>query len=125
MVVDAVIALPMPMVVPAHVTAVIPLAAVVEVVLAVSLFASNSLAAIATDLLVALVIIYAVQGLAIVHAIAFAVGRPLAWLMVLVYALLAILPPFVVVALAGMGFADSWLNFRAYFDPKKPNVSDK
>ena len=95
------------------------------VVLAVSLFASNSLAAIATDLLVALVIIYAVQGLAIVHAIAFAVGRPLAWLMVLVYALLAILPPFVVVALAGMGFADSWLNFRAYFDPKKPNVSDK
>ena len=96
--------------------------------LAVSLFGQfalgGSLASIATDLLVVLVIIYALQGLAVAHAVAFAVGRSLAWLMLLVYALLAILPPFVVVALAGIGFADSRMNFRAYFSAKKPNISD-
>lgn len=99
------------------------------VVLAASLsgqFASGGvLAAIATDLLVVLVLIYALQGLAVAHAIAFAVERSMRWLvwgLMLVYVLLAILPPFVVVALAGIGFTDHWMNFRAYFDAKKPNV---
>ena len=95
------------------------------VILATSLFLGGNLGAIATDLLVVLVIIYALQGLAVAHAIAFAVERSMRWLawgLVLVYVLLAILPPFVVVALAGIGFADSWMNFRAYFNAKKPDV---
>lgn len=99
------------------------------VVLAASLsgqFASSgALATIATDLLVVLVLIYTLQGLAVAHAIAFAVERSMRWLawgLMLVYVLLAILPPFVVVALAGIGFADHWMNFRAYFDAKKPDV---
>jgi len=95
------------------------------VILATSLFLGGNLGAIATDLLVVLVIIYALQGLAVAHAIAFAVGRSMRWLawgLMLVYVLLAILPPFVVIALAGIGFADSWMNFRRYFDAKKPDV---
>lgn len=92
-------------------------------VLAISLFASGGLTAIITDLLVVLVIVYVLQGLAVAHAISFATKRSVVWLM-LVYVLLAILPPFVVVALAGVGFADSWMNFRAYFDSRKPDISD-
>lgn len=94
-------------------------------VLAASLFGqfvlAGSLVAVATDLLVVLVIIYALQGLAVAHAVARSV-QWLAWGLMLMYVLLAILPPFVVVALAGIGFADSWMNFRAYFDAKKPDV---
>ncbi len=95
------------------------------VVLAASLFLGGNLGAIATDLLVVLVLIYAMQGLAVAHAIVFVTERSMRWLawgLVLVYVLLAILPPFVVVALAGIGFADSWMNFRAYFNAKKPDV---
>lgn len=91
------------------------------VVLAVSLFASGSIASVATDLLVVLVVIYAMQGLALAHSISIAAGRSVAWLM-LVYVLLAILPPFVVVALAGVGFVDSWVNFRSYFGGNKPDA---
>ncbi len=94
-------------------------------VLAASLFGQYvlgaNLVAIATDLLVVLVIIYALQGLSVAHAVGRTV-RWLAWGLMLVYVLLAILPPFIVVALAGIGFADSWMNFRAYFDAKKPDV---
>lgn len=94
-------------------------------VLAISLFVGGKPGAVATDLLAGLVLIYSIQGLAVAHAIVFAVERSMRWLawgLILVYVLLAILPPFVVVALAGIGFADSWLNFRAYFDTKKPDV---
>lgn len=81
-------------------------------VLGLAFFASGAMGGMARDLLLMLVALYMFQGLALAHAVA--AGRPVAWLMAL-YTLMAIALPFVAVVLAGVGFADHWLNIRSKF----------
>ncbi|MDX1251427.1 MAG: hypothetical protein IDH49_04085 [Gammaproteobacteria bacterium] len=81
-------------------------------VLGLAFFASGAMGGIARDVLLILVALYMFQGLALAHAVA--AGRHAAWLMAL-YTLMAIALPFAAVALAGVGFADHWLNIRSRF----------
>jgi len=62
-------------------------------------------------LLVLVIIMYTIQGLAIVHAMVRTRGASVAWL-VAVYAGFLIIPPAVILGLAVAGFADTWFNFR-------------
>lgn len=60
------------------------------------------------------VVLYAIQGLSLAHALVRARGLSVAWLWVL-YILLLVLTQEAVYALAIAGFADAWLDFRARF----------
>ncbi len=84
------------------------------IVLGAGLFVSGSIGDAAKDLLVVLTGVYMLQGLAVAHGVAAAAKANPVWLMTL-YTLMAILLPFVAVALAGVGLADNWLNIRSYF----------
>jgi hypothetical protein len=63
-------------------------------------------------LLLMMVAVYAVQGLAIAHAMVARTGVSAGWL-VGVYVLLVIATLYAMVALAATGLADTWLNFRS------------
>lgn len=67
---------------------------------------------LASDLMVIAVVVYSVTGLALVHAWLAATGKHRGWLIAL-YVVIAFLPPHAMAALAGLGFADSWMDFRA------------
>ena len=62
------------------------------------------------------VVIYAVQGLSLAHAVVCARSLSVAWLWAL-YILLVITRE-TAFALAIAGFSDTWLNFRARFRPR-------
>ena len=62
-------------------------------------------------LLVLVIIMYTIQGLAIVHCMVRERGASVAWL-VAVYAGFLIIPPAVLLGLAVAGFADTWFDFR-------------
>ena len=62
-------------------------------------------------LLALAIIMYTLQGLAIVHAMVHARGASAAWL-VAVYAGILIIPPAVILGLALTGLSDTWFDFR-------------
>lgn len=67
-------------------------------------------------LLVIAIIMYTIQGLALVHAMLHARGASAAWLVV-VYAGFVIIPPAVILGLAVAGLADTWFDFRRRWRP--------
>jgi hypothetical protein len=62
-------------------------------------------------LLVLVIIMYTIQGIALVHAVVHKRGASLAWL-VAMYAGIVILPPATILGLALTGFSDTWFDFR-------------
>lgn len=62
-------------------------------------------------LLVLVIIMYTIQGIALVHAMVHKRGASLAWL-VAMYAGIVILPPATILGLALTGFSDTWFDFR-------------
>lgn len=62
-------------------------------------------------LLVLVIIMYTIQGIALVHAMVHKRGSSLAWL-VAMYAGIVILPPATILGLALTGFSDTWFDFR-------------
>ncbi len=69
---------------------------------------------LAADLMVIAVVVYSVAGLALVHALVAMTGKHRGWLIAL-YVVMFIVPPHAMTALAGIGFADSWMDFRTRF----------
>lgn len=66
------------------------------------------------NLALVLVLVYAVQGIAVLHGVVGGAKLHWAWL-VPPYALLALLPPHMVALLAVMGYLDYWVDFRRRF----------
>ena len=62
-------------------------------------------------LLVLVIIVYTIQGIALVHAVVHKRGASVAWL-VAVYAGIVIMPPVAILGLALTGFSDAWFDFR-------------
>ena len=75
----------------------------------------GSVAATARDGLWALGAVYLLCGLAVLHSLAAHLRLHTAWLVVL-YGVLFIDPVHLAPFLALLGFADSWVNFRCYFN---------
>jgi hypothetical protein len=62
-------------------------------------------------LLVLVIILYTIQGIALVHAVVHKRSASVAWL-VAVYAGIVLIPPAAIVGLALSGFSDTWFDFR-------------
>ena len=78
---------------------------------------------LAGDLMVIAVVVYSVTGLALVHALVAATGKHRGWLVAL-YVALTFVPPHAMAALAGLGFADSWMDFRSRLKNRTPKEPD-
>ena len=77
------------------------------------------ISAVSADIVVILLVVYSVFGLGLVHALVAASGLGSRWL-IIVYVLAIVALPYVVKALAALGFADSWINFRAWLNRPGP-----
>ncbi len=94
------------------------LIAIGTVALLVALWvAGNALGNLGLDLIVLAVIVYMIQGLAVVHALVVARGASVAWLVALYLVLLLLLPLnfYAMTALSAVGLVDAFVNFRARF----------
>jgi len=76
-----------------------------------AMLAGNIAAGLFRALLVLVIIMYTIQGIALVHAVVNKRGASLGWL-VAVYAGIAMLPPIAILGLALTGFSDTWFDFR-------------
>ena len=86
-------------------------------VAAVALFAAPRGAGPGQDLLMLLVAAYAIQGIALVHALVALRGGARGWLIAMYASLL--LMPFTVLALSVAGFSDDWIDYRTRFGRKR------
>ncbi len=84
----------------------------VFVVLLVSLVGPGGIGAMATDLLMSVMVVYGVSGLGFVHHLVAATGKSSGWLVAL-YAISFVALPHVLAMLAAVGFTDSWTDLRA------------
>lgn len=82
------------------------------VVVLIALVANSVTGGLAGEAVLIIVVLYMLQGLAVVHSVVNTRGASMGWLVGL-YLLLLLLPPQVVLLLALTGFADVWMNFRA------------
>ena len=89
------------------------------VVLAAALFANESTGRIAGDLAWALLMLYLIQGLAVMHSVVHARRASKGWLVGL-YVLLGVLPLQATTLLAATGYADTWLGMRARVARRPP-----
>lgn len=89
-------------------------AAVLVVVLLLSLIDRGAIGGFATDLAMVGIVLYLFQGLALIHGMVAAFRANVFWLVGL-YALMVLASPQMVLLLSAMGFADTWFDFRAHF----------
>ncbi len=76
-----------------------------------AILAGNLAGGLFRGLLVLVIIMYTIQGIALVHAVVHKRGASIAWL-VAVYAGIVIIPPATILGLALSGFSDTWFDFR-------------
>ena len=76
-----------------------------------AILAGNFAGGLFRGLLVLVIIMYTIQGIALVHSVVHKRGASIAWL-VAVYAGLVLIPPAAIVGLALSGFSDTWFDFR-------------
>ncbi len=88
-----------------------PLAMAVLVLMAMSLLPLEGASALGRDMVMVVLMMYVLQGLAVIHAVVARRGASNAWLVV-TYILLAIALPQVAMLLAIAGLMDTWLNLR-------------
>ncbi len=84
---------------------------VAVVVVTIAWFTGGSVQTFAADLLIVMLLLYLLQGLSVIHNLVYRRGLSVAWLVGL-YALLLILPQ-AVMLVAGLGFTDTWLDYRS------------
>jgi hypothetical protein len=73
---------------------------------------------LARDLLILVVLVYLLQGLAVLHDLTARTGTNRIWLVVL-YLLLFFLMPHAALAVSGLGLVDTWVNIRARIPASK------
>jgi uncharacterized protein YybS (DUF2232 family) len=88
-----------------------PLALAVLALMAASLLPLGGASALGRDMVMVVLMMYMLQGLAVIHAVVAKRGASNAWL-VATYVLLAIALPQVAMLLAIAGLMDTWLNLR-------------
>lgn len=88
-----------------------PLAVAALVLLTVSVLSLGGFSALARDMAMVVLLLYMLQGLAVMHALVAKRNASVAWLAVM-YVLLMIALPQVVMILAFAGLMDTWLNLR-------------
>ena len=76
-----------------------------------ALLAGNVAAGLFRGLLVLMIIMYTIQGIALVHAVVHKRGASVGWL-VAVYTSIVFMPPAAILGLALTGFSDTWFDFR-------------
>jgi len=76
-----------------------------------AIFAGDFAGGLFRGLLVLAIVVYTIQGIALVHAVVHKRGASVAWL-VAVYAGIVIMPPAAILGLALSGFSDAWFDFR-------------
>ncbi len=76
-------------------------------------FAGGALQSFAADLLMIILLLYLLQGLSVIHNLVRRHGLNVGWLVGL-YVLLLILPH-VAMLVAGLGFTDTWVDYRSRF----------
>ena len=76
-----------------------------------AMLAGNFAGGLFRGLLVLVIIMYTIQGIALVHSVVHKRGASIAWL-VAVYAGIVLIPPAAIVGLALSGFSDTWFDFR-------------
>ena len=76
-----------------------------------AILAGNFAGGLFRGLLVLVIIMYTIQGIALVHAVVHKRGASIAWLAA-VYAGIVIIPPAAILGLALSGFSDTWFDFR-------------
>ncbi len=76
-----------------------------------AILAGNFAGGLFRGLLVLVIIMYTIQGIALVHAVVHKRGASIAWLAA-VYVGIVIIPPAAVLGLALSGFSDTWFDFR-------------
>ena len=86
-------------------------------VAALALFAAPRGAGPGQDLLMLLVAVYAIQGIALVHALVAVRGGSRGWLVAMYASLLLV--PVTVLALSVAGFSDDWLDYRSRLGRKR------
>lgn len=86
-------------------------AAMTAVIMAISLTPVSTSLSILTDCLFVLLVVFTLQGLAVVHAIVHDKQKSKAWL-VAIYVMLALMMPQLMIILATLGVLDQWFNFR-------------
>lgn len=91
-------------------------AVVALIVVALGVLADRLTGGVARDLVWTVLVLYFLQGLALVHALIKARGRTVGWLVAL-YALLLFVPLQMVVLVAVGGYVEAWMNFRGRFSP--------
>ena len=84
---------------------------------AIALFAAPRGGGPGHDLLILLVAVYAIQGIALVHALVALRGGARGWLIAMYAGLLVM--PVTVLALSVAGFSDDWLDYRTRFGRKR------
>jgi len=76
-----------------------------------AIFAGNFAGGLFRGLLVLVIVVYTIQGIALLHAVVHKRSASVAWL-VAVYAGIVIMPPAAILGLALTGFSDAWFDFR-------------
>ncbi|MGF1612910.1 MAG: hypothetical protein ACFCVA_03100 [Gammaproteobacteria bacterium] len=87
-------------------------APVALVIMLLAVLANAMTGGLAGESALIVVVLYMLQGLAVVHSVVNTRGASLGWLVGL-YVLLVLLPPQVILLLALTGFIDVWMKFRA------------
>ncbi len=87
------------------------MAGIALVLLFVSTVTTGALGQLIFNLLLMVVALFAIHGLALMHATVALLGASRGWLVAL-YALMLILLPQVMIVLSAAGVADSWIDFR-------------
>lgn len=86
-------------------------APVALVIMLLAVVANAMTGGLAGESALIVVVLYMLQGLAVVHSVVKTRGASIGWLVGL-YVLLVLLPPQVILLLALTGFIDVWMNFR-------------
>ncbi|SCZ49777.1 DUF2232 domain-containing protein [Thiohalomonas denitrificans] len=77
-------------------------------------------AALAAELLVVVMLLFLINGLAVVHGLVARIGAGIGWL-IAVYLMLLLALPQTAVTLAVVGLVDNWFGFRTYFGRSEDN----
>ncbi len=98
-------------------------AMIVVATVAVSFLGLGGISAFAGDLVIVAVVVYSIVGLALVHSSVASSNKHVGWLIAL-YVLMFLMPPHVMLVLAGVALADSWLDFRARLATQRSQSSN-
>ncbi|KKN56186.1 hypothetical protein LCGC14_0574830 [marine sediment metagenome] len=98
-----------------------PAAVITAVLMVMAITPLKSSLALLVDILPSMLVVFGLQGLAIVHAVVSIKQKNKFWL-VAIYVLLVIMLPQMIMVLAALGVIDQWFNLRARSEKSGTNI---